>query len=391
MYHPFKDAMRGTLSLFPTGGKPLTIRWNSPNGRRSLITNVSSKSVPFVVPSYGSAFHPCIYFPTHPLSNNRFVLQTRYARIPILIYTTMRNRLPTPRCYPDSRDLRARAAPPALLDTQPFRQSSKYSFTIVEQLTPRPMLPLPHLSDFDDDDDDVHPAPSVPPRATTHCRHSRHITTLRTTNLTEIDFYDILGIPCSRIDDRWPSAQSPFYHEHYFYIPRHLSQRTTPPLSSTSTAKFHSPISLPRSILFLSGFKFPLLNNRARSTTNCTHHQQHPSLGILIPIPLPYPPRIFLGNYEWGRATNMVCLARVWVAMVPNTYLTLLPCTLRVCGDRSTIRIRHQRVSSWLPVSYSRCIVVGIWMVRSVSYPKRKARSGCSVTSCKASGWRELH
>ena len=109
---------------------------------------------------------------------------------------------PPPRCYPHSRDLRARAAPPALLDTQPFRQSSKYSFTIVEQLTPRPMLPLPHLSDFDDDDDDVHPAPSVPPRATTHCRHSRHITTLRTTNLTEIDFYDILGIPCSRIDDR---------------------------------------------------------------------------------------------------------------------------------------------------------------------------------------------
>ena len=120
MYHPFKDAMRGTLSSFPTGGKPLTIRWNSPNGRRSLITNVSSKSVPFVVPSYGSAFHPCIYFPTHPLSNNRFVLQTRYARTPILIYTTMRNRLPTPRCYPHSRDLRARAAPPALLDTQPF-------------------------------------------------------------------------------------------------------------------------------------------------------------------------------------------------------------------------------------------------------------------------------
>jgi hypothetical protein len=56
---------------------------------------------------------------------------------------------------------------------------------------PRPMFPQPRLSEFDDDNRDV--AGSIPHAQFTRCRHSRHLTTLRTTNLTEIGFYDVPG------------------------------------------------------------------------------------------------------------------------------------------------------------------------------------------------------
>jgi hypothetical protein len=99
-----------------------------------------------------------IYRSTHPLSHTRcfqIVLQTRYARTSVCPSSS------TPLCPTDSPPPAPTVTPRVSEHEQllllssisnHFRRLGKYSFTIVEQLTPRPMFPLPHLSEFEDDD-----------------------------------------------------------------------------------------------------------------------------------------------------------------------------------------------------------------------------------------------
>jgi hypothetical protein len=81
------------------------------------------------------------------------------APVPILIHTTMPNRLPTSRSYRHSQDLRA---PLALFDIQP--RLGKCWFAVVKQLTPRPAFPPSHLTMMTE----TWLVPSIPPPFTTH-------------------------------------------------------------------------------------------------------------------------------------------------------------------------------------------------------------------------------
>lgn len=139
----------------------------------------------------------------------------------------MRRPTSTPLCPTDSgsyrhfQDVRARAAPPALLDIQPL-------LTVGQVFVPccQAADALNHTSQNLTMVTETWLVPSIPRAQPTHHRHSCHLTALRTTNLgcwrtRGLSVPMTIGDPCSKmVDEHLPIT---IYHEHYFYIPRHLT------------------------------------------------------------------------------------------------------------------------------------------------------------------------
>ena len=238
----------------------------------------------------------------------------------------MPNRLPTPRSYVTPRISEHKQLLLLSSISICFWRLSKYSFAVVEQLTPTYMF-SPHLPEFDDDDGDVAGSIYSSPHAQLiHYRHSRHLTMLRTANLPEIGFYDILGAPCSMmINDCQPN--------------HHPIMNTTP--------------------------TFPTISHNVQTSSLCPHRviarvRPLPGAGLcglqgLLPA--------WVRAWRWFLFHITFSFFRI---IAPSFFNLWLQCILRVCWDQSTIRMRHQRAIFWLPVSYFRRIDIRFWLVQNL-------------------------